>query len=358
MLAQKVQKLSTKDQVVTGFQQRSRNYVFMENLGDKVIEEEVKKAVEKISGILEEVSKGIVGQENVARRLLMALFTKGHVLLEGLPGLAKTTAIKTIGNVCDLQFKRIQFTPDLLPADVTGIEIFNLQTGEFKVRKGPIFTNLLLADEINRSPSKVQAALLEAMEERQVTIGDDTFSLDSPFLVMATQNPVEQEGTYPLPEAQLDRFMFKVIVGYGTLENEIEIMRRVAGGAFSIIEKVADRTVITEIGSICEKIHISDEIRKYIANIVFASRFPGDYGLSQYKNLIEYGASPRASLALEKISKVEALFQGRTFVTPSDVKEIALDVLRHRIKTTYEAEASEVTSEQIIDKILSSVPVP
>lgn len=321
-------------------------------------ESEVQKCQEKIMTILEEVSKGIVGQKLLANRLLMALFTKGHVLLEGLPGLAKTTAIKTIGNVCELEFKRIQFTPDLLPADITGIEIFNMQTSEFKVRRGPIFTNLLLADEINRSPSKVQAALLEAMEERQVTIGDESFKLDSPFLVMATQNPVEQEGTYPLPEAQLDRFLFKVIVTYGSLEDEVEVMKRVAGGVFESIHKVANKSDLEEISKVSSEVHISDEIRKYIAELVFATRFPAEYGLNELANMIEYGASPRASLALEKVSKVNALFEGRNFVTPSDVKEIAHDVLRHRIKATYEAEASNLTSDNIIDKILGKIATP
>ena len=312
----------------------------------------------QVADILEEVGKGIVGQKNLARRLLMALFTKGHLLLEGLPGLAKTTAIKTLGNVCSLEFKRIQFTPDLLPADVTGIEIFNMQSGEFKLRKGPVFTNLLLADEINRAPSKVQAALLEAMEERQVTIGDETFKLQDPFLVMATQNPVEQEGTYPLPEAQLDRFLFKVIVTYGSLEDEVEVMRRVAAGVFSQINKVLGPEKLSEITSQAARVHMSDEIRNYIAKVVFATRFPSEYGLSEFANLIEYGASPRASLALERVAKMEALFDGRNFVTPSDVKASVHDVLRHRIKPSYEAEASEVTTEKIIDSILSKIAVP
>lgn len=312
----------------------------------------------QVADILEEVGKGIVGQKNLARRLLMALFTKGHLLLEGLPGLAKTTAIKTLGNVCSLEFKRIQFTPDLLPADVTGIEIFNMQSGEFKLRKGPVFTNLLLADEINRAPSKVQAALLEAMEERQVTIGDETFKLQDPFLVMATQNPVEQEGTYPLPEAQLDRFLFKVIVTYGSLEDEVEVMRRVAAGVFSQINKVLGLEKLSEITSQAARVHMSDEIRNYIAKVVFATRFPSEYGLSEFANLIEYGASPRASLALERVAKMEALFDGRNFVTPSDVKASVHDVLRHRIKPSYEAEASEVTTEKIIDSILSKIAVP
>ena len=320
--------------------------------------EEVQKHQASISHIVEEISKGIVGQKHLIDRLLMALFTKGHLLLEGLPGLAKTTAIKTVGDVCDLGFNRIQFTPDLLPADITGIEIFNMQTNEFTLRKGPVFTNLLLADEINRSPSKVQAALLEAMEEKQVTIGEETFKLDQPFLVMATQNPVDQEGTYPLPEAQMDRFLFKVVVSYGSLEDEIEVMKRVAGGVFEQITKVANKVGIEEIATACKKVHISDEIRRYIAQIVFATRFPERYGLSEFQNLIEYGASPRASLALERVSKVQALFEGRNYVTPSDVKNIAMDVLRHRIKPTYEAEASHVNSEKIVDAVLGAVAIP
>ena len=223
-------------------------------MGDQELSnEEVLKLQASISSIVEEISKGIVGQRHLIERLLMALFTKGHLLLEGLPGLAKTTAIKTMGEVCDLDFNRIQFTPDLLPADITGIEIFNMQTNDFTLRKGPVFTNLLLADEINRSPSKVQAALLEAMEEKQVTIGEETFKLDAPFLVMATQNPVEQEGTYPLPEAQMDRFLFKVIVTYGTLEDEIEVMKRVAGGVFEQISKVANKNLISSISDACRK---------------------------------------------------------------------------------------------------------
>lgn len=312
---------------------------------------------EKVTSISEEMSKGIVGQQNLGRKLLMALFCGGHVLLEGLPGLAKTTAIKTLGSICELKFSRVQFTPDLLPADVTGIEIYNMQKSDFTVKKGPIFANLVLADEINRAPSKVQAALLEAMEERQVTIGDTTYPLPEPFLVMATQNPVEQEGTYPLPEAQLDRFLFKVVISYGTIDDEVEIMKRVAEGVFDTLHKRADKDFVNGVKEFAKTVTVSDEVRRYMASLVFATRAPAEFGLSQFSGLIEYGASPRASLALEKASRISALFEGRDFVTPSDVKSVATDILRHRIKPTYEAEATHVTADAIVEKVLDTVAV-
>ena len=318
----------------------------------------INSCYEKIHGVFSEISKGLVGQSTVAQRLFMALLTGGHVLLEGLPGLAKTTSIKILGEICKLQFNRIQFTPDLLPADITGTQIYHRETGEFRIKKGPVFTNLLLADEINRAPSKVQAALLEAMQEKQVTISGHNFPLRSPFLVLATQNPIDQEGTYTLPEAQLDRFLFKLNMVYGTLENEIEIMERVSSGLWNRINQIIDEDDIEKLKKTAEQVYISSEIRRYIATIVFATRFPRNYGLHDLEGLIACGASPRASLALESTSKVQAIFEKRSFVTPSDVKEVALDILNHRISLSYEAQADSVTKDSIISKILSSIPLP
>ena len=313
------------------------------------------KTIEKIFADME---KGLVGQEHVSKRLLMALIAEGHVLLEGLPGLAKTTAIKILGQICQLDFRRIQFTPDLLPADITGTEIFVTETSEFEIKKGPIFCHLLLADEINRAPSKVQAALLEAMQERQVTISGKLFPLSKPFLVLATQNPIDQEGTYPLPEAQLDRFLFKLNMTYGTLKDEIQIMERVAHGIWENIHPVVCSEEIMELAQLTTKIHVSDKIRHYIAQLVFATRFPREHNLPELAPWIACGASPRASLALEKTARIQALFSARSFVTPSDVKEVARDVLNHRIVLTYEAEAEDISVDQLITKILGSVPVP
>ena len=322
------------------------------------LEKDVAEGIASCQAVLQELKKKIVGQDILARRLLTAIISRGHVLLEGLPGLAKTTVIKSLAEASDLLFKRVQFTPDLLPADVVGTQIYDPKTAEFKVKKGPIFANLVLADEINRAPAKVQSALLEAMEERQVTIGDETFPLDDPFLVMATQNPVEQEGTYPLPEAQVDRFLFKLKVSYGSMEDELEIIKRAAGSAVSALNKVMDAPALKKLEKLVQRIYVSDKIRNYIVRVIYATRQPEEQGLKDLAGLIEYGASPRASLALDKVARANALLEGRAFVTPQDVKDVAYDVLRHRVKVTYEAEAENLTSEDIIHQILDKVDVP
>jgi len=322
------------------------------------LEKRIKEEAQIAERMFEELGKVIVGQEHIGRRLLMAMIAQGHVLLEGLPGLAKTTAIKTMSQIASLNFSRIQFTPDLLPADVIGTQIYDPKTAEFKVKKGPIFAHLVLADEINRAPAKVQAALLEAMEERQVTIGDKTWELEEPFMVMATQNPVEQEGTYQLPEAQLDRFLFKLKIGYGTMEEEQEIIKRAASRTEVELNKIVTRVDLRRMKDLVDHIYVSDKIRRYIVELVYATREPAARGLKELENLIEYGASPRASLALDKVARVNALIEGRTFVTPQDIKDVGTDVLRHRIKPTYEAEAEEIAPEQIISRIFESVDVP
>ncbi len=312
----------------------------------------------RITELLNMMKKRLVGQDHVATRLIMGLIVEGHVLLEGLPGLAKTTAVKALGEASDLSVSRIQFTPDLLPADVVGTQIYDPKTGEFKVKRGPIFANLVIADEINRAPAKVQSALLEAMQERQVTLGDETFQLEKPFLVMATQNPIEQEGTYNLPEAQTDRFLFKVKVGYLEPSGEREMMSLHAKQDETKLARVMSAHDVLRIRGLISKVIVSDKIRDYIVNIVFATRFPEKYRLSELKPLINFGASPRASLNLEKAARVSALMQGRTFVGPQDVKDLAHDILRHRILLTYEAEAENISADAIIEKIISSIDVP
>jgi MoxR-like ATPase len=320
---------------------------------------EFKRFSEVVERVLSGFSSRIVGQKHVAQRLLMALMADGHVLLEGLPGLAKTTAIKTIGELTGLKFSRVQFTPDLLPADVTGTQIYDPRQGTFHVRKGPLFANLVLADEINRAPAKVQSALLEAMQERQITIGGETFALEQPFLVMATQNPVEQEGTYPLPEAQVDRFMFKVVVGYGSERDEIEMLRRASSGTLNApLKPVMTRAELIEGRQLASQVRVSDKIHQYIVSLVFASREPERFRLSEIKPWIETGASPRASLFLERAARVNALLQGRDFVTPQDVKDVAVDVLRHRVTLSYAAEAEQITSERVVGRLLDRVEVP
>ena len=318
----------------------------------------LEEAHQQVMGLFDEMARGLVGQSSIARRLFMALLAGGHVLLEGLPGLAKTTSIRILGEICKLDFHRIQFTPDLMPADITGTEIYHAGSGEFRIKKGPVFCNLLLADEINRAPSKVQAALLEAMQERQVTIASQVFALQDPFLVLATQNPIDQEGTYTLPEAQLDRFLFKLHMSYGTLEDEIEIMKRVSQGLWKQIRPLLDGADIVRLRRVSRGIYIGDEVRRYIATLVFATRLPQNYQLRELAPLIACGASPRASLALECSAKIQALLHKRDFVTPSDVKEVAYDVLNHRILLTYEAQADEVAVREIIDQILAQIPIP
>jgi len=312
----------------------------------------------KIKAIKEEVKKIIVGQEELVDSLLIGLIANGHILVEGVPGLAKTTAINAISKALGIEFKRIQFTPDLLPSDVTGTEIYNPKSGEFSVKQGPVFTNLLLADEINRAPAKVQAALLEVMQERQVTIGDTTFKVDEPFLVMATENPVEQEGTYRLPEAQLDRFMLKVLVGYNTLEEEIDIVNRVAISGFEEINAVASLEDIKEIKESFKKVHVDEAIKEYMTKIVFATRFPKEYGCEDIAEFIEFGASPRASIDLYKASCAVALIGGKDFVTPLDIGYIVNAVLRHRIILNYKAQAKHITTEDIIKSIIETIKVP
>lgn len=311
-----------------------------------------------VQNLKNEVFKVIIGQENMIDRILIALMTGGHVLIEGVPGLAKTSAIKAVSDTLQASFRRIQFTPDLLPADLIGTLIYNPRDGEFTIRKGPVFANIILADEINRAPAKVQSALLEAMQEKQVTIGDETFTLDEPFLVMATQNPVEQEGTYPLPEAQIDRFMLKVKITYPSKEEEKKIMERFSASRSQTPSPVISLKEILEMRELLERIYIDDKVLDYIVDLVYATRDPESYGLADLKPLIEYGASPRASIFLNVASRAHALLQGRAFVTPQDVKSIGLDVLRHRVIVSYEAEAEELDSEAVIGKIFDEIPVP
>lgn len=326
-------------------------------------EREIRTHSAALDRLMGELGRRIVGQRHVVERLVMALISEGHVLLEGLPGLAKTTAIKALSEACALAFSRIQFTPDLLPADLIGTQIYDPRTGDFRVRKGPVFANLVLADEINRAPAKVQSALLEAMQERQVTIGEQSYKLERPFLVLATQNPIEQEGTYPLPEAQVDRFLFKVKVGYGTIEDEQEIIARnvaaeMGGAGSGPLSPVIDAATILALRNLSGKVHVAEKVRRYVVNLVFATRHPADYNLKDLANLIEVGASPRASINLERAARVNALMQGRAFVTPQDVKDVGLDVLRHRIIPTYEAEAENVATDDIVRRIFDRVDVP
>ncbi|MCA1808026.1 MAG: AAA family ATPase [Kiritimatiellia bacterium] len=305
----------------------------------------------------QEVMKVMVGQERLVDRMLMALISDGHILLEGVPGLAKTTAVKTMSQALGLQFKRISFTPDLLPADLIGTMIYDPRSGQFSVKKGPIFTNLLLADEINRAPAKVQSALLEAMQERQVTLGATTYPLPQPFLVMATQNPIEQEGTYPLPEAQIDRFMLKCRVGYPGREDERRIMQRFTKRHTPLVEPVLDAAQLESIHNLLDQVYCDDKVGDYILDLVGATRKPSAFNLA-LDHQVEYGASPRATLFLNLAARANAMLQGRGYATPQDVKEVAHDVLRHRVILTYEAEAEEVTSDDLITLLLNELPVP
>lgn len=311
-----------------------------------------------VANITAGMNRVIVGQKHLVDTLLIGLLSDGHILLEGVPGLAKTLAIKTLSQLIDSEYSRIQFTPDLLPADVIGTMIYSQKDEKFQVKKGSVFANFVLADEINRAPAKVQSALLEAMQEHQVTIGSTTFSLPNPFLVMATQNPIEQEGTYPLPEAQVDRFMLKVIIDYPTLEEEKLIIRENLAGSLPKVAPVITADDIVEARKVVEKVYIDEKIEQYIADIVFASRYPDRYGLSQLKDLIIFGGSPRASINLARASRAYAFIKRRGYVIPEDVRAIAHDVLRHRIGLSYEAEATNVTSEEIISDIINKVEVP
>lgn len=322
------------------------------------LNENIQREAVFVRTLLAETGRVIVGQERLLSRLLVGLLTNGHILIEGVPGLAKTLAVKTLASAIDAQFQRIQFTPDLLPADLIGTQIYNPRTGDFSPRLGPIFSNIVLADEINRAPAKVQSALLEAMEERQVTIGDQTHQLDDPFMVLATQNPIEQEGTYPLPEAQLDRFMLKVMVNYPTRAEERIIIDRMTVGTPSFPSSVITPDTIRNARQIVSQIYVDDRIKDYVLNIVFATRDPAVAKLDDLSPLIQMGASPRATIALVKAAKAFAFMRGRGYVTPDDIKQMAPDVLRHRIKVTFEAEAEDVTSAQVIQQVLSRVEVP
>jgi MoxR-like ATPase len=332
----------------------------MQNIDIEAINAQIRMDSAFLEDLKKETQKVIVGQEQMIDRLLLGLLTNGHVLLEGLPGLAKTMAIKALSKAINSKFSRIQFTPDLLPADIIGTMIYNPSLNEFTVRKGPIFANLILTDEINRAPAKVQSALLEAMQEKQVTIGNETFLLEEPFLVLATQNPIEQEGTYPLPEAQVDRFMLKVKIGYPSLSEEKEIIRR------SLLDENPENTIravvqpadILKARQSVKKIYMDEKIERYILDIVFATRYPENYGLGELSNLIQYGASPRASVNLAIAGKANAFLHRRGFVIPEDIRQICPDILRHRIGLTYEAEAENMTQEDIITKILNKIEVP
>jgi MoxR-like ATPase len=313
---------------------------------------------EKVKQVYAEVAKVVVGQEYMVNRLLIGLFTNGHILLEGVPGLAKTLTVSTLAQVLHLDFQRIQFTPDLLPSDLVGTMIYNQKEGKFEVKKGPIFANIILADEINRSPAKVQSALLEAMQEKTVTIGETTFKLDKPFLVMATQNPVDQEGTYPLPEAQVDRFMMKVFVDYPTKDQEIEIMRRISNMKFDYkVNTMLSKEEIFAIREQVNKVKISESLERYIIELVYATRKPVEYKLNELAQYIQFGASPRASINLNLSAKAMAYMEGREYVLPEDIKEVARDVMNHRIILNYEAEADNVKTTDIISAILSKVPI-
>ena len=310
-----------------------------------------------VNRIREEIGKVLVGQRDLIDGLLMGLFTRGHILIEGVPGLAKTSAVKALADTVHAAFKRIQFTPDLLPADLVGTEVYRPETGDFSIKEGPLFNNIILADEINRAPSKVQSALLEAMQERQVTIGDDTFALPDPFLVMATQNPIEQEGTYPLPEAQVDRFMLKILIGYPDKAEEKEIMKRVGFEAPEKVRPVLDPEEINAVGRLINAVYMDEKLKDYIVDLVFATRDPAAYDID-VAHYIQFGASPRATIFLSLAARAYAFLQGRAYVTPQDVKTIAPAVLRHRILLTYEAEAEDIDTDQIIGRIFDSVEVP
>jgi len=324
---------------------------------------ELKDSIERESKFIHDINTSIrtviIGQDDLIETLLLAILTDGHVFLEGVPGLAKTLTINSLAQIIDTKFQRLQFTPDLLPADILGTLIYNPIDGSFEVKKGPIFANIILADEINRAPAKVQSALLEAMQERQITIGDKTFKLENPFLVMATQNPIEQEGTYPLPEAQIDRFMFKVLVGYPNPEEELEILKRMGKINTNIeLKPVVNPSQILSARKIVDQIYMAENIQKYIVSLVFATRYPEKYGLKDLQSLITYGASPRATIFLANASKSHAFLHNRGFVIPEDVRAVGKSILRHRIILSYEAEAEEITTEDIIQRIYESVPTP
>jgi len=322
------------------------------------INEQVRQEAVFVRDLLAEIEKIIVGQDRLIQRLLIGLLADGHILIEGVPGLAKTLAVKTLSETIQASFQRLQFTPDLLPADLIGTQIYNPRTGEFTLRQGPIFANLILADEINRAPAKVQSALLEAMQERQVTIGDETRPLEEPFLVLATQNPIEQEGTYPLPEAQVDRFMLKVVITYPDRDEERVIMQRMTGEPLAPVRPVVSPAQILHAREVARAIYVDPKVQEYVLDLVFATREPEAHGLDDLRQLIAYGASPRATIYLVAAAKAHAFLQGRGYVTPEDVKQVATDVLQHRVIVTYEAEAEEITSADIVRRVLDEIEVP
>lgn len=323
------------------------------------ISDEIVRLQESFGALKAEVGKVLVGQEDMLHKLLLGFLAGGHVLLEGVPGLAKTLVVSTLADATNAEFSRIQFTPDMLPGDVTGTQIYNPREGSYSVKKGPVFANLILADEINRAPAKVQAALLEAMQEHQITLGDETFALAEPFLVLATQNPIEQEGTYPLPEAQLDRFMMKLVVEYPSKDEEIKILDRMAGSAkVPTVNVVIDLDDVLRARTAASQIFVDDKVKRYVVDVVAATRDPAEAGMSELTNLLENGASPRASINLIKVAKAHALLGGRSYISPHDVKSIAKEVLRHRILISYEAEAQGKSADDIVDMILDSVEVP
>ena len=324
----------------------------------KELNEKINKESAIIDMLMLEINKVIVGQKNMSERLLVALLSNGHILLEGLPGLAKTLAISTLAKTVDAKFSRLQFTPDLLPADILGTQIYSPKNEKFTIKKGPIFANFILADEINRAPAKVQSALLEAMQERQITIGGESFKLEKPFLVMATQNPVEQEGTYPLPEAQVDRFMLKIIIDYPKKEEEKIIIRHNLAKTFPTATSILKTDAIIKARDLVKEVYMDEKIEQYIIDIVFATRYPEKYGLEKFKNMISFGGSPRASINLSAASKAYAFIKRRGYVIPEDVRALCHDVLRHRIGLTYEAEAENITTEDIITEILNTVEIP
>ena len=326
--------------------------------GFRQINDLVEKEARFVQVLDAEIRKAIVGQDRLVERALVALLADGHILLEGVPGLAKTLLIKTMGQAIQAGFSRIQFTPDLLPSDLIGTRIYNPQRGEFSVQKGPVFSNLILADEVNRAPAKVQSALLEAMQEKQVTIGDKTFPIEAPFLVLATQNPIEQEGTYPLPEAQVDRFMLKVVVDYPERSEEREIIDRMTSGSPLGVQAVVDSAYILNAREVVRQVYVDEKIKDYVLDLVIATRNPQTVGLDDLSNLISYGASPRAGIFLVAAARAYAFVKGRGYVVPDDIKQIAIDVFRHRVITTFEAEAQNVPSEQIVQRILDKVEVP
>jgi MoxR-like ATPase len=327
--------------------------------GITVINERVKKESVFVEDVLSEIRKTIVGQEYLIERLIVGLLANGHILIEGVPGLAKTLSVRTLSSAIDTGFQRLQFTPDLLPADLLGTLVYNPRENAFTTKKGPIFSNIILADEINRAPAKVQSALLEAMQERQVTIGENTFKLEEPFLVLATQNPIEQEGTYPLPEAQVDRFMLKLNIGYPTKKEEHVILRKMAYTQKQLdVRPAVTPERIIEVRNVVNEVYMDEKIEKYIVDVVFATRQPAEYDLEELQGLIEYGASPRASIYLALAAKAYAFIRGRGYVTPQDIKSIGPDVLRHRVIPSYEAEAEEMTSDDIVKRVFEEVPVP